>query len=393
MAAPRHHGNGVVAVVRRHRDAHRSHTRAPPNRSESTSPPTTSPTQPGARCTASREYRRCTTRWRDRRSSRTTSRSSARRGRRDSSTSDWRTKTLRALIAMLSIALVAVAGCSAPDRQPHPYGAATAKIGESVAILGWNMSVSNLRWESGHVLVDVDAAPSEPGQAARQAGGYPVRTVRRSRPPDRGRRPGSCSGVASLAISPLSAPNPDRLTGTVCLGPQDERSAVRGVYVYSPRDRMPSTTAAYPVAFPVGLLPTNRHRHRHHREIDQRRGVAGRRHDADPDVASVIPRSSPATATCCWAWTSRRSRQQYSDESAQRGGPLMVVVTPTLPRGRGSATPARRTGRRCCVLPDAKLDAVQLNASLCTQGEINEAVLYATLSVVGTHAAVWISRE
>ena len=69
---------------------------------------------------------------------------------------------------------------------------------------------------------------------------------------------GSCRSVASLAISPLSAPNPDRLTGTVCVGPQDNQSAVRGVYVYSPRDRMAGTTAAYPVAFPVGILPTNR---------------------------------------------------------------------------------------------------------------------------------------
>ncbi|EUA68620.1 hypothetical protein I553_1808 [Mycobacterium xenopi 4042] len=41
------------------------------------------------------------------------------------------------------------------------------------------------------------------------------------------------------------------------------------------------------------------------------------------------------------------------------------------------------------ILPEASLDAVHVSPSLCTQGEINEAVLYATVSVVGTHAAVW----
>ena len=41
------------------------------------------------------------------------------------------------------------------------------------------------------------------------------------------------------------------------------------------------------------------------------------------------------------------------------------------------------------ILPDASLDAVRVNASLCTQGEINEALLYATVAIAGTHAGVW----
>ena len=45
------------------------------------------------------------------------------------------------------------------------------------------------------------------------------------------------------------------------------------------------------------------------------------------------------------------------------------------------------------VLPDASLDAVRVAASLCTQGEINAALLYATVSVVGTHAAVWVKAD
>ena len=62
---------------------------------------------------------------------------------------------MRVLIAVLSIAVVA-AGCSTPPLLP--YGASTAKLGESMALLGWNMSVSNLRWDNDYVLVDVSAA-------------------------------------------------------------------------------------------------------------------------------------------------------------------------------------------------------------------------------------------
>jgi hypothetical protein len=90
---------------------------------------------------------------------------------------------------------------------------------EVLGLLGWNMSVSNLRWDDDYLLIDVDAAPTDPK-------------------------------------APLSVP-PDRLTGTVCLGPLKDRSEVRGVYTYSPRDRMPKTTVAYGAAFPVGVLPTN----------------------------------------------------------------------------------------------------------------------------------------
>jgi hypothetical protein len=44
------------------------------------------------------------------------------------------------------------------------------------------------------------------------------------------------------------------------------------------------------------------------------------------------------------------------------------------------------------ILPDASQDAVHVSASLCTQGEINEALLYATVAVDGTHAGVWTKR-
>ncbi len=50
-------------------------------------------------------------------------------------------------------------------------------------------------------------------------------------------------------------------------------------------------------------------------------------------------------------------------------------------------------GSSVLVLPDSSLDAVQVRASLCTQGEMNAALLYATVSVVGTHAGLWTTDE
>jgi hypothetical protein len=298
---------------------------------------------------------------------------------------------LRVLIAMLSIAILGAA-CSTSSRVANPYGASVARLGESMALLGWNMSVSNLRFESGHVLVDVDAAPSEKGKPHAKPEDIRFGVYGAVAHPLETDGLGSCSGVASLAISPLSAPDPDRLTGTVCLGPLDEQSAVRGVYVYSPRDRIAGTTVAYPVAFPVGLLPTNR--------TDTGLTVQTKSTEAwraDGVMVTQASLGDPAVFTgngyMLLGLDISAIKAQYSDESAKRGGPLMVMVAPTMPPGQGLSVACAAYGSSVLVLPDAKLDAVRLNASLCTQGEINEALLYATLSVVGTHAAVWFSRD
>ena len=300
---------------------------------------------------------------------------------------------MRALITALSIAVLAVvAGCSTPERQPKPYGADTAKIGESVALLGWNMSVSNLRWEQGRVLVDVDASPSEQGKPHAKAEDIRFGLYGALNHPIEADGLDSCKDVASLAISPLSAPNADRLTGTVCLGPLENQSEVRGVYAYSPRDRIAGTTAAYPVAFPVGILPTNRND----------TGVTVKSTSveawrADGVMLTQASLGDPAVFSgngyMLLGLAISAIKAQYADESAERGGPLMVVVTPTLPAGQGLSHACATYGSSVLVLPDAKLDSVQLDASLCTQGEINQAVLYATLSVLGTHAAVWTSRD
>ena len=259
-------------------------------------------------------------------------------------------------------------------------------------MLGWNLSVSNLRFESNYVLADVDGALSEQGKPHAKpedirfglygALAHPIETYGL----------GSCSGVASLTISPLSAPNPDRLTGTVCVGPLSDQSAVRGVYLYSPRDRITGTTAAYPVAFPVGVLPTNR--------SDTGVSVSSTSVEAWRADGTVVTQASlgdpgvfNGNGYMLLGLDVSAIKAQYSDESASRGGPLMVVVAPTLPPGHGLSHACAVYGSSVLVLPDSKLDSVQLKASLCTQGEINEALLYGTLSLVGTHAAVWVSRE
>ena len=83
---------------------------------------------------------------------------------------------------------------------------------------------------------------------------------------------------------------------------------------------------------------------------------------------------------------------RYRDDSATRGGPMMVLAAPTLP-APGLSHACDIYGASLLVLPDASLDAVQVRASLCTQGEINAALLYASVSLVGTHAGLWTTGE
>ena len=294
---------------------------------------------------------------------------------------------------MASIVILgATAGCSAPQKTPFAYGATVAKLGESMAWLGWNISVSNLRFESSHVLVDVDAAPSAQGKPHAKPEDIRFGLYGALAHPIEADGLGSCSGIASLAISPLAAPNPDRITGTVCLGPLDNQSAVRGVYVYSPRDRMAGTTAAYPVAFPVGVLPTNRSDTGI--TVKSTSVEAWRAHGTMVTQASLgDPSVFTGNGYMLLGLDISAIKAQYTDDSVRRAGPLMVVVAPTLPPGQGLSHACATYGSSVLVLPDAKLDGVALNGSLCTQGDINEALLYATLTVVGTHAAVWIGRD
>ncbi len=66
---------------------------------------------------------------------------------------------------------------------------------------------------------------------------------------------------------------------------------------------------------------------------------------------------------------------QYRDVSARRGGPMMVLVAPTLPVP-GLSPRLRRLRRVAAGAARASRDSVQMGVSLCTQGDINDALLY-----------------
>jgi hypothetical protein len=280
-----------------------------------------------------------------------------------------------------------VAACSADDDRAHPYGAQAATIGESLAVLGWNMSVSNLRFDGDYVLIDVDASPSQADRPHAKPEDVRFGLYGALAHPIEANAIGGCRDVTDLAVQPLSAPTPDRLTGTVCLGPQRDQSQVRGVYVYSPRDRMAGTTTAYAATFPVGLLPVK----------DDATGLTLKSTTLDAfraDGAMLTPAAlgDPGAFTgdgyMLLGLEINGLATQYRDVSAQRGGPTMVLVAPTLP-APGLSHACDIYGASVLVLPDASRDGVQVRVSLCTQGEINAALLYATVSLVGTHAGLW----
>jgi hypothetical protein len=228
-----------------------------------------------------------------------------------------------------ALAVACCAACSGSHHKDRVYGAPTARLGESLAVLGWNTSMSNLRWQDNYVLVDVDAAPTDPAKAHADPRDVRFGLYGALAHPMEATGIGSCENERNLkssVIQALSAPKGKRLTGTVCLGPLSDRSAVRGVYLYSPRDRIADTAAAYPAAFPVGVPPTKQN-----------------------DTGLVV--KTPGLSPACSAY-----------------------------------------GSSVLILPEASLDAVHVSASLCTQGDINEALLYATIAVVGTHAAVWTTQ-
>lgn len=299
---------------------------------------------------------------------------------------------MRILLALFSaLALVLTSACSGGDDAVGPYDAESAAIGESLAVLGWNIAVTNLRWESDFLLVDVDAAPSDGAEPHAKAEDIRFGLYGALAHPIEATGVGSCARVAGTDVAPLAATTADRLSGTVCLGPIKDQAQVRGVYTYSPRERIPSTAAAYAAAFPVGVLPTN--------STDT--GLVVKTSSVDAWRADGTQLSETALGDA-QAFTGNGYMllgleidglaAQYRDDSARRGGPLMVVAAPSLP-GVGLSQACSVYGSSVLVLPEASLAAVRISASLCTQGEINAALLYATLSVVGTHAGLWRIRD
>ena len=294
--------------------------------------------------------------------------------------------SVRTFLAIATCVAACLVGCSGSNHPARPYGAQRARLGESLALLGWNMAVSNLRWEGDYVLIDVDAsAASAKDPRAPRAKPEDIRfgLYGALAHPMESAGLGSCdAGTASVhdIPSPLSAP-PDRLTGTVCLGPLKDRSQVRGVYGYSPHDRIPNTSAAYPAAFPVGLPPTNRN---DTGLVVKTVSLSAWRADGTPVTKAQLgdPGAFTGNGYMLLGLEADALAARYRDDSATRGGPMMLLVSPTLP-GAGLNPACAAYGYSVLILPDA---------SLCTQGEINEALLYATVAVDGTHAGVWTQR-
>ena len=305
---------------------------------------------------------------------------------------------MRGFLAIAACVAVVLTGCSGSDAPVHPYGAQGARFGESLALLGWNMAVSNLRWDGDYVLVDIDAnvaSPKDPHAAHAKPDDIRFGLYGALAHPMESTGLGSCdnalAGVRDIP-SPLAVPPapPGRLTGTVCLGPLKDRSQVRGVYSYSPRDRIPNTSSAYPAAFPVGLLPTNAN---DTGLTVKTVSLSAWRADGTPVTKAQLgdPGAFTGNGYMLLGLEADGLAARYRDDSAKRGGPLMLLASPTLP-GRGLNPACAAYGSSVLILPDASLDAVHVDASLCTQGEINEALLYATVAIDGTHAGVWTQR-
>ncbi|MCV7342345.1 hypothetical protein MHAE_13363 [Mycobacterium haemophilum DSM 44634] len=301
---------------------------------------------------------------------------------------------VRAFVAMVAM-VACLAGCSGPNHVGRPYGAQGARIGESLALLGWNIAVSNLRWGGDYVLIDVSASladPTDPHAPHAKPEDIRFGLYGALAHPMESTGLGSCESELARVpdvASPLSAPA-NRLTGTVCLGPLQDRSAVRGVYGYSPRDRIPNTAAAYPAAFPVGLLPTNPN---DTGLVVKTASLSAWRADGAPITKAQLgdPGAFTGDGYMLLGLVADAIAARYRDDSVSRGGPMMLLASPTLP-GRGLNPACAAYGSSVLILPDASLDAVRINASLCTQGEINQALLYATVALAGTHAGVWTVR-
>ncbi len=298
---------------------------------------------------------------------------------------------MRTLVALLSAAVLLVtSACSRDDDGAHPYGVSGAAIGETQSVLGWNMSVANLRFDGDYVLFDIDASPAQADGPHAKPEDIRFGLYGALAHPLEANAIGGCRDVTSLAVQPAAAPTPDRLSGTVCIGPMRDQSQVRGAYVYSPKDRMAGTTVSYGAAFPVGLPETNQN--------DAGLSIATTSVDAfsadgaqlDPSALGD-PNAFNGKGYMLLGLEISGLAARYRDDSANRGGPLMVLAAPTLP-APGLSHACDIYGGSLLVLPDASLDAVQVRASLCTQGEMNAALLYASVSLVGTHAGLWTTK-
>ena len=297
---------------------------------------------------------------------------------------------MRTFIAIAACLAACLVGCSGSSHAAGAYGAQSARFGESLGLLGWNMSVSNLRWDDDYVLVDVDASPTDPKAPHTKPEDIRFGLYGALAHPMESNGLGSCDEAMTKVrdiTTPLSAP-PGRLTGTVCLGPLKDRSQVRGVYSYSPRDRIAETSAAYPAAFPVGLLPTNEN---DTGLVVKTTSLSAWRADGIPVTKAQL--GDPGGIRRQWlhaAWAGdQRRRGPIPRRIREARRPDDATGLADAARDQGISPACAVYGSAVLVLPDASLNTVRVNSSLCTQGEINQALLYATVAIVGTHAGVW----
>jgi hypothetical protein len=285
----------------------------------------------------------------------------------------------RAAAIAVTAALLLSACSGDPEPTPRTYG-------QSQAILGWNVTMANLRFAADHVLVDIDATPADAQAPRAEPADLRFGLYGALAHPIEANGIGSCRRVQGSDLAPLTMRG-DRVTGTVCLGPIRDRSQVRGAYLYSPRERIPETTVAYAAAFPLGLPETNGN----DTGLELRTTSAEAwREDGEPLTPAALgdPTAFEGNGYMLLGLQITGLAERYRDESAQRGGPLMVVVAPSLPPP-GLSAACSTYGASVLVLPEASMKSIRLDASLCSQGEINAAVLYPTVSVIGTHAALW----
>jgi hypothetical protein len=295
---------------------------------------------------------------------------------------------VRALLgALLALVTVVATACSDDPATTDVFGAPTATVGESQQLNGWNVAVANLRFDGDYVLIDVDAAPTDPNGPHVKADSLRFGVYGALAHPIEANAVGGCVGVTNLNLRPAAAPTPDRLSGTVCLGPLRDQSQVRGVYAYSPLDRMKGTTFAYAAAYPLGLPQVEQN--------DTGLGLTTTSVEAFRDDGAQLnptalgdPNAFQGNGYMLLGLDVNGLAERYRDESRARGGPLMIVIAPSVP-GQGLSPACSAYGSSLLVLPEASLQAVSVRASLCSQGEINQALLFASVSVIGTHAALW----
>src|SRR6478609_10912807 len=126
--------------------------------------------------------------------------------------------SLRALVAVMGATVLVGSACSRDGDTGGPYSTQSVTIGESQSILGWNMSVTNLRFDADYVLVDVDASASQKDGAHAKPEDIRFGLYGALAHPIEANALGACKDVTSLSLQSLLRPPPDHLAGTVCLG-------------------------------------------------------------------------------------------------------------------------------------------------------------------------------